>query len=43
MDAHPQLVLRMETTNVHYVVDIDAPHDVAAVAKRIDVSVELPD
>lgn len=42
MDAHPQSVLRMDTANDHYVVDIDEPRDLVDVAARLGCDVTLP-
>lgn len=42
MDAHPQWVSYLETGNDHYLVDIDAPQDLALVQARLGVSVVLP-
>ena len=42
MDAHPESVLHMDTTNDHYVVDIDQPQDLVDVAARLGSSVCLP-
>lgn len=42
MDAHPESVQHMDTTNDHYVVDIDQAQDLVDVAARLGCSVSLP-
>lgn len=42
MDAHPASVLRMETANDHYVVDIDRAQDLVEVAARLGCEVTMP-
>ncbi len=42
MDAHPESVLRLETANDHYVVDIDRPQDLVALSTRLGGAVMLP-
>jgi CTP:molybdopterin cytidylyltransferase MocA len=42
MDAHPESVLRWHTANDHYLVDIDQPQDLPAVAARLGCDVSLP-
>ena len=42
MDAHPESVRYLDTTNDHYVVDIDQAQDLIDVAARLGRSVSLP-
>ena len=42
MDAHPESIVRMDTVNDHYIVDIDRAQDLVHVADRLGCEVTLP-
>jgi len=42
LDAHPEQVVRMETTNQHYCVDIDSFDDIDAFAAKYGYALEWP-
>jgi molybdenum cofactor cytidylyltransferase len=42
LDAHPELIVRMETTSRHFCVDIDSPEDVDAFAVTYGRTLEWP-
>jgi len=42
MDAHPESILRLDTANDHYIVDIDRTQDLVDVAARLGCEVTLP-
>jgi len=42
LDAHPEQVARMETSNHHYRVDIDSPEDIDAFAIKYGHALNWP-
>jgi len=42
MDVHPEIILRMDTANDHYIVDIDRAQDLVDMAARLGCEVTLP-
>jgi len=42
LDAHPGQVIRMETTNEHYCVDIDGPEDIGAFTAKYGCTLDWP-
>lgn len=42
IDAHPDVVYRYPTSNTHFIIDLDTPEDIAALAQRTGRSLQWP-